>query len=91
MNTPDALTNEDRLIVAARDVIRASCIDNAEFAVALTSLKNALRPWADSEYADYLAEVERHLGHDLEPDELFQVEIFYAAGHTTRQAAAALA
>lgn len=91
MLTPESLANEDRLIVAARDVIRARDIDINELLAALANLKAALLPWADSEYDDYLAEVERRLQHDLEPDELFQIEIFYAAGHTTRQAAAALA
>jgi hypothetical protein len=91
MITPESLENEDRLITAARDVIRASAIDIPELSAALASLKTALQPWAASEYDDYLAEVERRLGHDLEPDEVFQIEIFYAGGHTTRQAAAALA
>ncbi|MGF1566863.1 MAG: hypothetical protein ACFCVD_02110 [Nodosilinea sp.] len=91
MATPEALENEDRLITAARDVLRASVIDINELAAALSDLKTALQPWADSDYNDYLAEVKRRLQRDLTDAEVAQVDTFYAAGHTTRQTAAALA
>lgn len=90
MITPQDLEHDDRLLTAARNVIRAQRQGADELTACLQDLKTALQPWQESEYDDYWIDVETRLNRPIDATETQQIDRCYADGYTTRQAVASL-